>query len=92
MIVDRLSGKSIFITGSTGFLGTALVEKLLRTIPDCQLYLLARPGRTSTAAERIQKEILKNDCFDLLRQTYGERFDLDVTSRIHPIIGWPSES
>jgi HAD superfamily hydrolase (TIGR01490 family) len=87
VIVDRLSGKSIFITGSTGFLGTALVEKLLRTVPDCRLYLLTRPGRTSTAAERIQKEILKNDCFELLRQTYGERFDLDVASKIHPISG-----
>lgn len=87
MIVDRLSGKAIFITGSTGFLGTALVEKLLRTIPGCQLFLLTRPGRTSTAAERIQKEILKNDCFDLLRKTHGDRFDDEIASRIHPISG-----
>ncbi len=87
MIVDRLSGKAIFITGSTGFLGTALVEKLLRTVPDCQLYLLIRPGRTSTAADRIQKEILKNDCFDLLRETYGELFDEVIASRIHAVSG-----
>ncbi len=87
MIVDRLSGKAIFITGSTGFLGTALVEKLLRTIPGCHLFLLTRPGKTSTAAQRIQKEILKNDCFDLLRNTFGDRFDDEIASRIHPVNG-----
>lgn len=87
MIVDRLSGKAIFITGSTGFLGTALVEKLLRTVPDCQLFLLTRPGRTSSASERIAKELLKNDCFDLLRETYGERFDDEISSRVHPVSG-----
>ena len=87
MIVDRLSGKAIFISGSTGFLGTALVEKLLRTVPDCRLYLLTRPGRTSSSAERIQKEVLKNDCFDLLREIHADRFEDNVASRIVPISG-----
>lgn len=27
-------GKNIFITGGTGFLGIALIEKILRAIPD----------------------------------------------------------
>ena len=45
MIADSLAGKRIAVTGSTGFLGTALVEKLLRSVPDCELVLLVRPTR-----------------------------------------------
>ena len=45
MISDSLSGRRIAITGSTGFLGTAIVEKLLRSVPDCELVLIVRPGR-----------------------------------------------
>ena len=45
MIRENLSGKRIAITGSTGFLGTALVERFLRSVPDCELVLLVRPGR-----------------------------------------------
>ena len=30
MIAEALAGKRIAVTGSTGFLGTALVERLLR--------------------------------------------------------------
>lgn len=87
MIAESLSGKDIFITGSTGFLGTAIVEKLLRTVPDCHLYLLTRPGRRSTAKSRVEKEILKNDCFDRLRNQYGSNFENEVVSRVHALSG-----
>ena len=60
------AGRRIAVTGATGFLGTALVERLLRTVPDCELVLLVRPGRRG-AAERVRREILRNDCFDRLR-------------------------
>jgi uncharacterized protein YbjT (DUF2867 family) len=44
VIADSLAGKRIAITGSTGFVGTALVERLLRSVPDCELVLLVRTG------------------------------------------------
>jgi len=56
---------------STGFLGTALVERLLRTVPDVQLVLLVRPGRRASPTQRTAREILKNDCFDRLRAELG---------------------
>ena len=44
MIAEQLDGRRIAITGGTGFLGTALIERLLRCVPGCQLVLLIRPG------------------------------------------------
>ena len=53
VIADSLAGKRIAITGATGFVGTALVERLLRCVPDCELVLLVRGGKRTTAAERV---------------------------------------
>ena len=44
MIPEALDGKRIAITGGTGFLGTALVERLMRSVPGCELVLLIRPA------------------------------------------------
>ncbi|MFQ5558754.1 MAG: SDR family oxidoreductase, partial [Acidimicrobiales bacterium] len=66
VIREHLSGKRIAITGSTGFLGTALVERLLRSVPDCELVLIVRPGRRG-AVKRVERDILRNDAFDRLR-------------------------
>ena len=84
---DSLSGKQFFITGATGFLGTALVERLLRTVPDARVVLLIRPGRRTTPTQRATREILKNDCFDRLREEYGDRFEPDVASRVTAVAG-----
>lgn len=70
MIADDLAAKRIAITGTTGFLGTALVERLLRCVPDCELVLLIRPGRRGVQ-HRLEREILRNDAFDRLRETHG---------------------
>ncbi|MFM7870939.1 MAG: SDR family oxidoreductase, partial [Actinomycetota bacterium] len=78
MIVGNLSGKRIAITGTTGFVGTALVERLLFGVPDCQVVLLIRNGRRTPARERLRREILKNDAFDRLRARLGDRFDAEM--------------
>jgi len=67
-IADALSGKRILVTGATGFLGTALVERLLRAVPECEVAVLVRPTRRSSAAARLAREVVRNDCFDRLRE------------------------
>ncbi len=92
VIAESLAGKRIAITGSTGFVGTALVERMLRGVPDCELVLLVRDGRRTPAARRIQKELLKNDAFDRLRERHAapdstETFQEMTERRITTIAG-----
>ena len=87
VISEALSGKRIAITGSTGFLGTALVERLLRGVPDCELVLLVRPNRRNSAQRRVEREILRNDAFDTLRSQWGDEFDAICEQRISVVSG-----
>jgi len=81
VIRDALDGKRLFITGTTGFLGTNLLERLLRSVPDCDIVLLVRPGRRSTVEQRVAREILKNDAFDRLRDELGKDGFAEMTAR-----------
>jgi HAD superfamily phosphoserine phosphatase-like hydrolase len=87
MIREALAGKRIAITGTTGFLGTALLERLLRTVPDADIVLLLRAGRRSTVQQRAAREIFRNDAFDLLRQEAGADFDEMIARRVTVIAG-----
>lgn len=91
MIAESLAGRRIAITGSTGFLGTALVERLLHSVPDCTLVLIVRPGRRG-AQRRVDRDILRNDAFDRLRASLGDdAFEEMVATRITAIAGDVSE-
>jgi HAD superfamily hydrolase (TIGR01490 family) len=86
-VVKALANKRIAITGGTGFVGTALIERLLRCVPDCEVVLLVRPGRRTTAEARTQRDILRNDCFDRLREELGDRFNAEMQRRVRTISG-----
>lgn len=86
-IADILNKKTIFITGATGFLGTALVERLLRCAGDCQIVLLIRSSSRTSALKRLEKDLLNNDCFDPLKKQLGERFRDVVSSRVTVVEG-----
>ena len=86
MIVEQLAGKKVALTGTTGFLGTALVERLLRAVPDIELVLIVRPGRRG-AKRRVERDILRNDAFDGLRRVHGDAFDAVVADRVTAVAG-----
>src|SRR3954463_3451434 len=90
MIRENLANKRIAITGSTGFVGTALVERLLRAVPECRLVLLVRPSKRHHATERVRREIFKNDAFDRLRaelKDTDEPFEAMVARRVVAVGG-----
>lgn len=90
MIRENLADKRIAITGGTGFVGTALVERLLRSVPDCHLVLLVRPSKRHSVAERVRREIFKNEAFDRLRRQLAgtdEPFEAMVARRVTTVSG-----
>lgn len=70
-VQDFFRGKNIFITGATGFLGMALIEKLLRACPDIgTIYVLIRPKKGKEVSARLE-ELSKNPVYEKLRELRG---------------------
>ncbi|XP_063224745.1 putative fatty acyl-CoA reductase CG5065 [Bacillus rossius redtenbacheri] len=62
------SGACVLVTGATGFVGKALVEKLLRCCPGlAAVYLLVRPKRGVDVAARHAR-LLQHHVFDRVRR------------------------
>ncbi len=87
LITSALDGKRIAVTGATGFLGTAFVERLLRSVPGCEVAVVVRSGKRTPAADRVKREILRNDCFDRLRSELGAEFEGMIARRLFVIEG-----
>ncbi|KAI7867661.1 male sterility protein-domain-containing protein [Spinellus fusiger] len=86
--------KSILLTGATGFIGKALLWKIVESLNNQvdKIYLLIRPSLTGRrqmqAAERLQEDILANKAFvNLKRQLGPTLFDAIVKHKLRPIHG-----
>lgn len=86
-VAETLRGQRFFVTGGTGFLGTALIERILRTIPESSVVLLVRPGRRASPLDRAMKEVVRNDCFDRLRSELGDDFAAEMERRVSAVGG-----
>ncbi|KAK3098894.1 hypothetical protein FSP39_024069 [Pinctada imbricata] len=81
-ISDFYAGKSIFITGATGFVGKVLVEKLLRECPELKcIYLLIRAKNSQGTSDRFSF-LKESQLFDKLRMKQP-----DFCTKLIPIKG-----
>ena len=86
MAATDLAGRTVLLTGATGFLGTAVLEKLVRSVPGCRVLVLIRPGRVG-ADRRLQDEVLASAAFAPLRERLGDAFETTVAGRVTAIAG-----
>ncbi|GAA3914946.1 fatty acyl-CoA reductase [Litoribacillus peritrichatus] len=88
-VQQELAGKNILITGTTGFLGKVVLEKLLRKVPDVyQITLLARKGNQySSAKERVYQDVIASSVFDRMRSEMGDMFESFLDSKMTVVEG-----
>ncbi|XP_022814698.1 putative fatty acyl-CoA reductase CG5065 [Spodoptera litura] len=85
-VPDFYTGKSIFLTGVTGFLGKVFLEKLLFSCKDIEnIYILIREKKGKTPLQRIE-ELFNKPLFSRLK---GK--DPQCVKKVTPIIGDLSE-
>jgi len=80
-VINFFNNRSIFITGSTGFMGKVLVEKLLRCTNVRKLYLLIRPKKGVQPVARLE-DLLSGRLFESLREKQP-----NVLNKVVAIIG-----
>ncbi len=92
-IAEFLSGKTLFVTGATGFLAKGFVEKVLFSAPEvARIYLLIRPrsrsnGQIVSDAERLESEILQSRAFERLRAKWGAAFPSVMSEKVVAVAG-----
>ncbi|KAG7565945.1 Fatty acyl-CoA reductase C-terminal [Arabidopsis suecica] len=87
-ILRFLKTKSYLVTGATGFLAKALIEKLLRASPEIgKIFLLMRSKDQESANKRLYDEIISSDLFKFLKQTHGSSYEAFMKSKLIPVIG-----
>ncbi|CAD0206947.1 unnamed protein product [Chrysodeixis includens] len=74
-ISEYYAGKTLFITGATGFMGKVLIEKLLWSCPDIKkMFLLMRPKKGQSGKERLDS-LLNFRMFERLKAEHPKRFE-----------------
>lgn len=92
-VAEALRGRTVLLTGATGFLGKVVVERLLRCAPDlARIYLLIRPRRgpqatPATAATRFDEEVLTSPVFGTLGRLGGDDWPAFARDRLVPVSG-----
>ncbi|XP_044260168.1 putative fatty acyl-CoA reductase CG5065 [Tribolium madens] len=81
-IAETLSGRTLLITGGTGFVGKVLIEKILRCLDVKKIYVLVRPKKGKSPTER-RAALFADPLFELAKKTRGD----DVVKRVEFVSG-----
>lgn len=87
------AGKTVLITGATGFLGKAVTEKILRDLPEVGRVILLVRGKDGAdssdegAWRRAEIGIFKGGLFARLREEMGEGFECFLREKVVCLAG-----
>ncbi|AYY13580.1 HAD-IB family hydrolase [Actinobacteria bacterium YIM 96077] len=82
-----LSGAHVLLTGATGFVGQAVLERLLSAHPDCHVSVVIRPKGNLTAEDRLARLLRKPVFRTWRRQVGAAEADAIAARRITAIAG-----
>ena len=92
-IQEYFADKELLVTGVTGLLGKALLEKILRDLHGVRrVHILIRErvtrnGRVVSPEERLQSDILASSAFDRLREIHGDAFSSMMQGKVEVVAG-----
>ncbi|MBA0767484.1 hypothetical protein Gotri_016363 [Gossypium trilobum] len=87
-VAKFFQGKTILVTGATGFLAKVFIEKILRLQLNVnKLYLLLRTSNDKFATQRLEDEIISTELFRILRDKWGSKFDALISSKVIAVEG-----
>jgi alcohol-forming fatty acyl-CoA reductase len=81
MSESPLADGHLLLTGATGFLGQAILERLLSDYPQTRVSLLIRARRGSSGADRLAN-LLRKPVFSRWRQAVGPKAAAAVAERV----------
>ena len=86
-LAERLAGVHVLLTGATGFVGEAVLERVLADLPQTRVTLLVR-GRPDEPAEARVRALLAKPAFAALRERDGAAaVDALVGDRVQVVEG-----
>ncbi|HVM14780.1 MAG TPA: HAD-IB family hydrolase [Egibacteraceae bacterium] len=71
MIHQALAGRRVLVTGVTGFIGQAVLERLLADLPETEVVVLVRPRSSRTGRERLER-LVEQPAFAGWRERVGD--------------------
>ena len=81
-IVERLSGAHVLLTGATGFVGEALLRRLLAEVPGVTVSVLVRPRGSTSGTDRVRSLLRKPVFASVCEEAGGAEALLETRIRV----------
>ena len=87
-VAAAFRGRSLLVTGATGFVGKVMLSMLLHRYPEVgRVFVLVRPGTGGTAEARFFGKVAQGRPFDPLREQHGAGFAAFMREKCVPVAG-----